>query len=382
MNTQDTLNNLLNNSTPIEKMVLSKSKKAEYKKQVLVRSGDFFQISKYTEAQVFHIKITIDHLLEYLLEEIQTQNYRQINAWSEEKEFSIFISKKGEVSTLEKSHTNKINLQPTHNRKKHYIIQEGTIVPPLIDMGVMTKDGKIIHSMYSKFKQINKFLELIENEIEHLGDRDVYRIIDFGSGKSYLTFLIYYYLVELRGKNVDITGIDLKSQVVENCNILAKKYNYSNLVFFAGDIKDFQSGKKIDLVISLHACDTATDYAIFHATDTLEADTILSVPCCQHEINKQIKTNTDMSIFLEHGIVKERFSSLLTDTLRAKLLHSKGYKTNIIEFIDMEHTPKNIMIRARKSKLSQESRQKAKEEVESLCAKFSITQTLKDLYYK
>lgn len=316
------------------------------------------------------------------MEQVEEQGYKQINAWTQQEEISLLFNKKKECTLKKKGLTGELKLQGSNNKKKQYIIEEGSIVPPLIDMGVMTPDGKVKQQMYSKFKQINKFLEFIETEVNFLGDRDLYKIVDFGCGKSYLTFLIYYYFVELRQKNVQIIGIDLKEKVVEKCNELVKKYQYQNISFYAGDVKDFSVKEKTDMVISLHACDTATDYALFHGTQTLQADTILSVPCCQHEINAQIQTNSSMSIFLEHGIVKERFSSLLTDSIRVKLLYSKGYKAQIMEFIEMEHTAKNMMIRARKSKIPEKNRELAKKEVENICEEFHITQTLQQLYYK
>lgn len=232
----------------------------------------------------------------------------------------------------------------SHNRKKRYILEEGRPVPFLVDLGVQTKEGKVITSRYDKFRQINRFLEFIEDIWPLLPkDRPVH-IIDFGCGKSYLTFAMYYYLHELKGLTLEVTGLDLKKDVIVHCNELAKKYHYEGLSFLHGDIADYTGTDSADMVVTLHACDTATDYALYKAMKW-HAGVILSVPCCQHEVNKQIACEP-LEGALKYGLIKERLSALFTDALRADLLEENGYDTQVLEFIDMEHTPKKILLRA------------------------------------
>ena len=256
-----------------------------------------------------------------------------------------------------------------HNRVKQYILKEGVPVPFLIDLGVMNEQGKIIHARYDKFRQINRFLEFIEDILPRLSrDREI-TILDFGCGKSYLTFAMYYYLRELKGYDVNIIGLDLKTDVIEKCNSLALRYGYEKLHFYHGDIADYEGVSCVDMVVTLHACDTATDYALAKAVEW-GAEVILSVPCCQHEVNKQIK-NEMLEPVLRYGILKERMSALITDAVRADLLESKGYDTHILEFIDMEHTPKNLLIRAvRTGKRSDQGK------VEKMLAALNIHPTL------
>lgn len=245
-----------------------------------------------------------------------------------------------------KAETRKVDL--SHNRVKKYILEEGKPVPFLVDLGVQTKEGKIVHSRYDKFRQINRFLEFIEDILPILPkDRPVH-IIDFGCGKSYLTFAMYYYLHELNGLSLQVTGLDLKEDVITNCNALAKKYGYDGLTFLHGDIADYTGTDRADMVVTLHACDTATDYALYKAMKW-EAKVILSVPCCQHEVNGQISCEA-LDGALRYGLLRERLSALFTDALRADLLEENGYDTQVLEFIDMEHTPKNILLRAVKRK--------------------------------
>ena len=256
-----------------------------------------------------------------------------------------------------------------HNRVKQYILKEGVPVPFLIDLGVMNEQGKIIHARYDKFRQINRFLEFIEDILPRLSrDREI-TILDFGCGKSYLTFAMYYYLRELKGYDANIIGLDLKTDVIEKCNSLALRYGYEKLHFYHGDIADYEGVSCVDMVVTLHACDTATDYALAKAVEW-GAEVILSVPCCQHEVNKQIK-NEMLEPVLRYGILKERMSALITDAVRADLLESKGYDTQILEFIDMEHTPKNLLIRAvRTGKRSDQGK------VEKMLAALNIHPTL------
>ena len=257
-------------------------------------------------------------------------------------DYQVLVSKKGKIKILKKSPSRQIE-DMSHNRKKNYILAEGERHPFLIELGIMTPDGKVINSKYDKYRQINRYLELVSDCIPYLNKKEKVRIIDFGCGKAYLTFALYEYLVTKLDYDVEIVGLDLKEDVIKFCNNLAQKLEYKDLRFVQGDIKGFNEFDDVDMVISLHACDTATDDALARAV-AWGSKVILAVPCCQHELNKKIH-NRAMQPLLKHGILKERVSSLVTDALRATVLEIMGYTTQVIEFVDMEHTPKNLMIR-------------------------------------
>ena len=311
-----------------------------------------FQIEEYTKTQVFHKNLTAGDAGSYLTGKLSSDTSSQTasfkNALVETQSFTanVLVSKKGTITIKKKMNASakqpKISL--SHNRKKKYILEEGIPVPFLIDLGVMTQNGNIVNAHYDKFRQINRFLEYIEDILPSLPTGRELRILDFGCGKSYLTFAIYYYLKVLKGYPVRITGLDLKEDVIRHCNELAVKYGYDKLEFLCGDIAYYDGCSQVDLVVTLHACDTATDYALAKAVGW-GAKVILSVPCCQHELNKQIK-NDLLSPVLHYGILKERMAALMTDGLRAQILEANGYRTQILEFIDMAHTPKNLLIRA------------------------------------
>ena len=236
---------------------------------------------------------------------------------------------------------------PDHDRQKTYLLSEGENIPALVDLGVFTPDFRIVKAKYDKYRQINRFIQLIDDEFA-ASQRKSLTILDFGCGKSYLTFIMYYYFAVKRGMDVRIIGYDLKADVVEHCNAVAARYGYDRLRFVVADVtKDKLYDEHIDMVVTLHACDTATDYALYYAIQK-QADYIFSVPCCQHEVNSQIKKAGELDIFLRHGIVKERMCALLTDSIRAAALEDMGYRTDMIEFVDFEHSPKNIMLRARR----------------------------------
>ena len=311
-----------------------------------------FQIEEYTKTQVFHKNLTAGDAGSYLTGKLSSDTSSQTasfkNALVETKSFTanVLVSKKGTITIKKKMNASakqpKISL--SHNRKKKYILEEGIPVPFLIDLGVMTQNGSIVNAHYDKFRQINRFLEYIEDILPSLPTGRELRILDFGCGKSYLTFAIYYYLKVLKGYPVRITGLDLKEDVIRHCNELAVKYGYDKLEFLCGDIAYYDGCSQVDMVVTLHACDTATDYALAKAVGW-GAKVILSVPCCQHELNKQMK-NDLLSPVLHYGILKERMAALMTDGLRAQILEANGYRTQILEFIDMAHTPKNLLIRA------------------------------------
>ena len=311
-----------------------------------------FQIEEYTKTQVFHKNLTAGDAGSYLTSKLSSDTSSQTasfkNALVETQSFTanVLVSKKGTITIKKKVNASakqpKISL--SHNRKKKYILEEGIPVPFLIDLGVMTQNGNIVNAHYDKFRQINRFLEYIEDILPSLRTGRELRILDFGCGKSYLTFAIYYYLKVLKGYPVRITGLDLKEDVIRHCNELAVKYGYDKLEFLCGDIAYYDGCSQVDMVVTLHACDTATDYALAKAVGW-GAKVILSVPCCQHELNKQMK-NDLLSPVLHYGILKERMAALMTDGLRAQILEANGYRTQILEFIDMAHTPKNLLIRA------------------------------------
>ncbi len=274
-----------------------------------------------------------------------SRDFRQMQIETTQQNATVLVSKKGKVTVrtrmLEKKRE---QADLSHNRTKRYLLPEGKAVPFLVKLGVMTPEGKVIRAKYDKFRQINRFLEFIEDICPALDrDREL-TMIDFGCGKSYLTFAIYYYLHEIRGYDLKIIGLDLKEDVITHCNALAQEFGYEKLHFLTGDIADYDGVDQVDLVVTLHACDTATDYALAKAV-AWKARAILSVPCCQHELNAQIKNDT-LDPVLKYGLLKERMAALVTDGLRASLLEQEGYRVQVLEFIDMEHTPKNILIRA------------------------------------
>lgn len=375
------LKEFLNNifaDTPIKTVISKPAKKsATYKKIIIENKEKYYQVAKYTEKQVFHENLNVDEVISFC-ENILQEDYRQLNSFSNTHEHMLMLSKKGKPSYKKKQlPTACTHTTSQHNRQKNYIIQEGSDVPPLIDMGVFTKEGKVVRTMYDKFKQINRFIEIIDDAVKDL-KKETINIIDFGCGKSYLTFVVYYYFAVLKNKKVNIVGLDLKEDVIKKCNASAEKYGYDGLKFELGDINGYKCDFDVDIVITLHACDTATDYALFNAI-SWNAKMIFSVPCCQHELNSQIKTE-NLSLFTNYGIIQERFSALTTDAIRGNLLECCGYKTQLLEFVDFAHTPKNILIRAvKKESTTTKAKTKAVAQVEAVMQEFNLSPTLYNL---
>ena len=340
---------------------------------VLVKNQILFQVSRYIGTKVFHENMTQKEMQKEALRLLALE-FKQGQILTEQESITILGNKQGNYTILSKQQKNQRKEGSlSHNKKKHYILEEGKYVPFLEELGVMTKEGKIVQSRYDKFKQINRFLEFIEDILPKLPKEKKLTIIDFGCGKSYLTFAIYYYLKELNGYDIHVIGLDLKEDVIENCSKLAKKYHYKDLEFLKGDIASYAGVSQADMVVTLHACDTATDYALYKAV-RWGAKVILSVPCCQHEWNKQMKSKELSSIF-QYGIVKERVAALLTDAMRAQYLEFCGYRTQLLEFIDMEHTPKNILIRS----IYQGESANNTEELRRIETFFDVNPTLKQL---
>lgn len=348
---------------------------------VMIKGAVCFQETISEGNQVFHRNHEKDDVLLKILSYMES-DFRQLEAESMDGKLIVLVSKKGKVMVKQqKGKQEKSALRPdmTHNRVKRYILEEGTVVPFLVDLGVQTKEGRIVHARYDKFRQINRYLEFVEDILPTLDNGEPVHIIDFGCGKSYLTFALYYYLHELKGMEVHITGLDLKRDVIDRCNLLADSYGYQNLHFVYGDIGAYEGAQKADMVVTLHACDTATDYAIQKAVEW-DAKVVFTVPCCQHEVNGQIE-NEVLEPVLKYGLLKERMAALITDGIRANLLEEAGYDTQVLEFIDMEHTPKNILIRAVKRQRLGE-RDKTDTGVASMTKALKVNTTLQRLMQK
>ena len=350
--------------------------------------GEFF-----TSTQVFHKKFSEEETLNFI-EEHCGKTFKNCTIISPENTTTYMTSRKGKITKLVKPNNQTQNIisplkniketSPQINREKNRILKEGTTIPFLVQLGIMASDGKIKSSKFNKFKQINRFLEIFSDILPEIKKTDStpYRILDFGSGKSYLTFAVHYLMTEILHLPCEIFGLDLKKDVIDYCNSLASQLKLSHITFKTGSIQDFEEKTSPDIIITLHACDTATDYALDYALRH-NAKAILSVPCCQHEINSQLKKNSlkqeaPFSPFIKYGLVKERFSALATDLIRAEILESEGYKVQMMEFIDDEMTPKNIMIRAVKQK-TKDCQKKLSEGTANLIKALNISQTLLDL---
>ncbi len=377
---EEVKNLILNERESIIKISISSpfSKDEEFNKMtirpVIIKKQNCFQAERFKNNQVFHLNMS-ENEFSVFLEEI-FKKYAQIAVFKSGETITFSVGKNGKIKkSKSKNNLHQKSNNAENNRKKEYIFNEGENIPALVDLGVFTPDFKIVNSKYDKFKQINRFIEIVNDAFSNDTNENI-TILDFGCGKSYLTFIIYYYFAEVKKKNVKIIGYDLKKDVVENCNKIAEKYGYKNLKFVVSDVtKDVLYREPIDMVISLHACDTATDFALNYAISK-NVKHVFSVPCCQHEVNKTIKKGGDFDILLKHGLIKERMSALLTDSIRASILEDMGYSVDVLEFVDFSHSPKNIMIRAKKTKnVSDKNRKQIKE----LQEKYGFAQTLYDL---
>ena len=342
---------------------------------MLVKEKLVFQFEMFQNNQAFHENIDASEAVLKVCRYME--QFKQLQMMTKTENYTILISKKGKATIRKKAVKGEVKqVDLSHNRSKKYILEEGVKVPFLYDLGVQTADGKIVKSRFDKFRQINRFLEFIEDILPQLAKDKEVTILDFGCGKSYLTFAMYYYLHELKGYDIRIIGLDLKKDVICLCNELSEKYGYEKLRFLEGNIADYTGVDDVDMVVTLHACDTATDFALAKAVGW-NAKVILSVPCCQHELNGQIKSDI-LAPVLKYGLIKERLAALITDALRVEYLEGEGYDAQILEFIDMEHTPKNILIRAVKMGKRSDNRQEIKRCEEQLHVSPMLGRLLED----
>lgn len=360
-------------------------KSAEIRKAVIslknIGGAEKYQIESFTEKQAFHKNVEKQDIAAEVSRIMEQGGFRQLDAWSGSSCYMLKISKKGKAALSKKRLADgetPIRAASGNNREKKYILS-GSVIPALIDLGVITKDGNVVSAMYDKYRQINRFVEIIDDALGKNPPKEL-NIIDFGCGKSYLTFVLYHYLTEIKGITAHINGLDLKADVIEKCADLAEKYGYKNLRFSVGDIKGYKPERKPDMVITLHACDTATDYALYNAV-SWGADRIISAPCCQHELNGQIKAEK-LSALTDYGLIKERFSALATDAIRGELLEYMGYKVQMLEFVDFAHSPKNLLIRASKRGVPAAKREAALKKAEALIAEFGFSPTLYKLFIR
>lgn len=377
MTVEEVKNTLLKTELKLRKLVLSDAMAGEFKKiyarPIFIKDELFYQIENHTSNKVYHKNLTFAEMINQL----PIQNFKQITFEGVGSTLIFFKTKNAYKLKTQTNNIKENEINLNHNKTKNYFINEGDNVPVMVELGIFSKDNKIIRTMYDKFKQINRFIEIIDDVYKNNNLQQI-TILDFGCGKSYLTFLVYYYFVKIKNIKAKIIGYDIKQDVVENCNKLAKKYGYTGLEFVVSDVeKDKLYEGKIDMVISLHACNTATDFALNFAIKN-NVKHIFSVPCCQHEINMSIKGKQqgEFNILLKDGLIKERFSALLTDAIRAEVLRAYGYSVNVLEFVDFAHSPKNIMLRAKL--INKQNKNKLKE-IETLKNKYSFNQKLMQL---
>lgn len=358
----------------IIKITLSDTRTFEYKKiiihPIIIKSQPLWQVERHTADKVFHSNITTAEMIKFF--ELSYQHFLQISFYYTDQ--TIIFSKRGDTYRAKTTLDILAQHSPVHDRQKSYLLAEGSPIPALVDLGVFSKDYSIIKSKFDKYKQINRLLEIIDQTLSLSPDQE-FVVLDFGCGKSYLTFIIYYYLTKIKQVRAKIIGYDLKADVVEKCNQIAQKYGYDDLRFYKNDVtQGTPYTGKIDMVVTLHACDIATDYAMEFAINN-SVRYVFSVPCCQHEINQQILPNGDYDILLKHGLIKERFCALLTDAIRAEILHQHGYNVDLLEFVDFCNSPKNILFRAQKTSASKPKNF----DIDELCSRYGFCQTLYEL---
>lgn len=338
-------------------------------KPLIIKNNFVYQFEQFKNNKAYHSNLTVEESIQKISTIIE--NFYQYVVFTTEADIQIIRGKKD--FNMKSTCNQKEICSLEHNKIKKYILEEGTPIPFLIRLGIMGEDGKVFKKSYDKFRQINKYLEFIDETIKELKNKkyiDTHiKAVDFGCGKSYLTFALHYYLKNIQNMTFEVIGLDLKKDVIEHCNQIAKDLNMENIEFLTGDIKDFNKLKNVDLIFSLHACNNATDYSLLKGLE-LDAKAILAVPCCQHEFNQKMSQNKKSEFFAfenpigKHGILLEKFASLATDALRAQVLELCGYKTQVMEFIDMEHTPKNILIRGIKENPNKNTLEKKLQEYE------------------
>lgn len=345
----------------LHKLTMSdpKKKSNEFQKvcvrRVLVKKSEVYQLELFTKQQVFHENLNSEEAVSRLYE--LCIDFKQMNVQSANFDYAIRMKDRENPYIKKTEKQRQIQKAESQNRKKKYLLEEHSDIPALVDLGIFTKEGKIVPSRYEKFRQINRFIEMIDDVISK-EDKEFYHIVDFGCGKSYLTFIVYYYFTQIAHKKVKIVGMDLKKDVIEYCNQVANKYGYENLQFICGDIKEYKTKEPIDMIVTLHACDVATDFALYHAISS-KVRLIFSVPCCQHEMMSKIKSD---SFLLRHGIIKERLSALYTDAIRSQLLQACGYEVDVMEYIDSEGSLKNLLLRCMYKGISQTKKQELLQE--------------------
>ncbi len=341
---------------------------------VTLRGRRLYQVERFRDNKAFHENLDGEQLLRLFAAELDGR-YRQVLLVTETDSAQFSLKTNGSYKRHAGAAAPRPGQPEGNNREKSYLIGEGEAVPALVDLGVFTPDYRIVRAKYEKYRQINRFLELIDQALREDERREL-TVLDFGCGKSYLTFILYWFFAVKQGRDLQIIGYDLKEDVVEHCNAVAEKYGYGGLRFVRADVsRDALYDQKVDMVVTLHACDTATDYALHYAIRK-GADYIFSVPCCQHEINAQMHRGGELDVFLRHGIIRERMAALLTDEIRTLILEDRGYQVDVIEFVDQENSPKNLMLRARRTgRRSEKGRAMARE----LGERYGFTQTLLEL---
>ncbi len=361
------------------KILLSAPRVQGLPRAELTRLENGWLLSRQKGTQAFHSPYTAAQL-PALLAGLLREEYTQLTAFTKEAECRLRLSKKGKVLTsktaLQSNSSSEQNFDspaPQHNRPKEYLLPQGLPIAPLVDMGIFTPDGRVVKRMYDKYRQVNRFVEIIDDALQGEEKKNL-RIIDFGCGKSYLTFVLYHYLTEVRGFTLQMTGLDLKKEVVAHCAEAAARYGYTGLHFACGDIAQFETSGPVDMVLCLHACDTATDLALAQAL-RWGAKRIFAVPCCQHELNAQMQSEA-FSLLTRYGIIQERVAAAFTDAIRANLLCAQGYKSQLLEFVGPENTPKNLLMRAVKTGQPTAVRSRAMQEVQQLCAAFALRPSL------